>query len=217
MIFVGNDRIVYRLDGYTPVRISTHAIEYLLRDATYVRAFTYDQEGHKFCIMTTDRGTAGFDIAVGAWHMRKSWQMTTWRANGAVSAYGMTLISSSLDGKLFRLDFDTFSEDGDPIEMVIDLPTIEGGRDYKTMDAFEVTCETGVGNAAVPNPQIMLSYSDNGGRTYSSEMWRALGAVGTYMTRAVWRKLGIFRQRQMRLKITDNVRRLVIAYWADIS
>ena len=85
------------------------------------------------------------------------------------------------------------------------------------MYAFEVTCETGVGNGAVTDPQMMLRYSDDGGHTWSNEMWRSLGRVGEYRTRAVWRKLGQFRQRQMNLRITDAARKIVISHWADIG
>jgi hypothetical protein len=80
-----------------------------------------------------------------------------------------------------------------------------------------VVCETGVGNAAVAEPQIMLQYSDDGGHRWSNEMWRSMGAIGLYRTRAVWRRLGQFRNRQMKLRITDAARKLVIAYYADIT
>ena len=63
----------------------------------------------------------------------------------------------------------------------------------------------------------MLVYSDDNGHRWSNEMWRSLGAVGEYRTRAVWRGLGLFRQRQMKIRVTDAARRLVISYHADIS
>lgn len=214
--FVGDDRIVYRLEGYNPVRISTHSIEYQLRNITYARGFTYDQEGHKFYILMTDNGTFCFDQATGAWHQRQSWQMTNWRVNGAVRAYDKMLLTDGTNGKLWEPSLDAFDEDGDIIAMDIYLPTIEAGRVRNTMAAFEVLCETGVGNGSVADPQIMLRYSDNGGRTWSNEMWRSMGAIGTYLTRAIWRKLGQFRQRQMHIRITDAVRKFVISYHADI-
>lgn len=215
--FVGNDRIVYRLDGYQPVRISTHAIEYQLRNVTYARGFTYTQEGHKFYGLDTDNGTFLFDHATNLWHQRQSWEMAGWRVDGAVSAYGKTLLTSSTTGKIYEASLDVFDEDGDPIVYDIFLPTIEAGRQLASMYSFEVVCETGVGNDDVPDPQIMLRYSDNNGHGWSNEMWRSLGAVGDYRHRAVWGPLGLFRQRQMWLRITDACRKLVISYWADIG
>ena len=215
--FMGDDRIIYTLLGYQPQRISTHAIEYQLRDATYARAWTDTWEGHKFYIVEVDRGTFAFDYSTGAWHQRQTFGSTWWRANGGVQAYGATRYTDRATGQLFTGSPDVFTDDGGAIAYEITLPTIEAGRERLAMAAFEVLCETGVGNGVVANPQIMLVYSDDNGHTWSDEMWRSLGAVGEYRTRAVWRALGLFRQRQMRLTITDAAKRLVISYHADIS
>jgi hypothetical protein len=215
--FVGNDRIVYTLNGYQPQRVSTHAIEYLLRDATYTRAWTYSQEGHKFYVLECDRGTVVFDCATGTWHKRKSWGSDFWRCAGVVEAYNMVVLTDRANGNLYTASLDVFTENGDPIEFELELPTVEAGRARVQMMAFEVTFEGGVGNGAVENPQVMLTYSDDGGHRWSNEMWRSMGRVGEYRTRAVWRRLGQFRNRQIKLRITDAVRRLVISYWADLS
>lgn len=215
--FVGEDRIVYTLTGYQPQRISTHAIEYNLRNATYARAFTYSGEGHKFYVLEVDAGTFVFDVATGAWHKRESWGSTWWRCNGAVNAYGQMLLTDRNDGRIYSPSMDVFDEDGDPIAVEITLPTLEYDRQRVTMYSFETTIETGPGDATTPDPQIVLTYSDDGGHTWSNEMQRSMGVVGEYRHRAIWRKLGRFRVRQMRLRITDSVRRLVISYWADIA
>ena len=215
--FVGDDRIVYRLNDYTPVRISTHAIEYQLRNATFARAFTYDQEGHKHYCVTCDNGTFVYDQATGAWHQRRSWGRADWRPVGALAAYSQVFILDGVQGHIFTPDMTVYSEDDNPISVEIYPPTIDtGDRGYRSMYAFEVLCETGVGNDDVTDPQMMLRYSDDGGRRWSNELWRSLGEVGDYKRRAIWRKLGRFRQRQMHMKTTDAVRRLVISYWADI-
>ena len=215
--FLGDDRIVYTLNGYQPQRVSTHAIEYYLRDATYARGFTYSQEGHKFYCLEVDAGTFCLDAATGAWHRRKSYSMDHWRVWGGVTAFGKTLLLDRVNGNLFEPSLDVQTEDGDPILVDITLPTLEYGRERVTMYAFEATIETGPGNAAAPDPQIVLTYSDDGGHRWSNEMWRPLGKVGEYRARAVWRKLGQFRTRQMRLQIPDPVKRLVISYWVDLA
>lgn len=215
--FMGDDRIIYRLDGYNPVRISTHAAEYALRNATFARAFTYTMEGHKFYCLTVDDATWCYDMATGAWAERETLNQAYWRVNGAVQVYGKTLFSDAFTGQFGEPSLDLNTEYDDYISVRIDLPTIDTpDRNYATMYAFEVLCETGVGNSGTSDPKIMLSYSDNGGRTYSNELWRSMGVVGTYRTRAIWRMLGRFRQRQMRLVITDAARRLVISYHAEI-
>jgi hypothetical protein len=209
--FMGNDRVIYMLNGYTPQRISTHVIEYYLRDTTYARGFTYSQEGHKFFCLEVNRGTFLFDVATGAWHRRASYGSEWWRCFGAVDAYGQTLLGDRTAGALYVPSPDVNDEAGNVIAMDITLPTLEYGRERVTMYAFEVTCETGTA------AKVMLTYSDDGGHTWSNEMWRDGGRVGEYHGRYIWRKLGRFRVRQMRLRITDAARRIVIAYWADIQ
>lgn len=215
--FVGDDRIVYSLNGYIPQRVSTHTIEYFLRDATYARGWTYTLEGHKFYVLEIDRGTFLYDHATGTWHRRKSYGSTFWRCNGRVNAYGMDLLTDRATGALYTATMDANTENGDPIHVEIILPTIENGRERASMFSFEVTIETGTGNSTVADPQIMLQYSDDGGHRWSNEMWRSAGKVGEYKTRAIWRKLGQFRVRDMKLRLTDPHYRLVISYWADLG
>jgi hypothetical protein len=68
------------------------------------------------------------------------------------------------------------------------------------------------------DPIIMLSVSDDGGRTFSSlQKWRSLGKEGEYLKRLRWLKMGMFRQRQIRLEITDPVRRNIVGIYQDVS
>lgn len=214
--FVGNDRIVYRLNGYEPQRISTHAIEYRIAEAQWFRAFVYTENGHKFYILNTDLGTFGYDMATGAWHERKSYDLVNYRISCSTTCYGQTIWGDAYTGKLFIPSIDVYEEDGDPILTEIGLPTIENNRNKMTLYSFETYFESGVGNSNDPNPQIILQYSKDGGRLFSNELWRSMGAVGEYNTRAVWR-MGIqFRQLQIRLKLPSKVKRFAISYFADI-
>jgi hypothetical protein len=214
--FVGDDLVIYRLNGYDPVRISTHAIEHRIAGAAWFRAFTYTIQGHKFYVLNTDVGSFAYDMATGAWAERKSFGRDNYRVSCACTAYGETILGDAYTGKLYTTSFDVDTEDSDPIPVIIEIPGLAKGRELATLYAFEVYCETGVGNTADPDPQIILQYSRDGGRQWSNELWRSLGAVGEYMTRAVWR-LGVqFRQLKIRLQMPSKTRRLVISYFADI-
>jgi hypothetical protein len=216
VFFIGNDRICYRLDGYQPVRVSTHSIEFKLAQASWFRAFTYTQEGHTFYCLNTDVGSFCYDMATQAWAERISFGRSNYRVGCAVTAYDQTIFGDNATGRLYTPDLDAYDEDGDPMPVIIELPTIEGKRERVTIYAFEAHCETGVGNSAVSDPQIIMQYSRDGGRNWCNEMFRSMGAVGQYLTRAVWRPNVEFRQLQIRLTLPDKVRRLVISYFADI-
>ena len=60
---------------------------------------------------------------------------------------------------------------------------------------------TGLGS----DPQIMMRYSDDGGHTWSSELWRDIGKIGKYKTRVKWNKLGRSRDRVYDVFISDPV------------
>jgi hypothetical protein len=214
--FVGDDRICYRLDGYQPIRISTHNIETKLAQAAWFRAFTYAQEGHKFYCLNTDIGTFSYDMSTQAWAERLSYGRANYRVSCAATAYNQTILGDNLTGRLYTPSLDVFDEDGDPMPVIIELPTIMSARERSTMYALETNCETGVGNSTVEDPQIIMQYSRDGGRQWSNEMSRTMGRVGEYLTRAVWRPNVEFRQLVIRLILPEKARRLVISYSADI-
>jgi hypothetical protein len=215
--FVGDDRIVYRMNGYTPERMSTHAVEKTLASASWFRGLTYTQEGHKFYVLNTDAGSWACDIATSnAWHERQSFGLDYYRVGCSVEAYGKTLFGDNQTGKFYEPDLDVVSENGVAMPVTIELPPLGDGVSRQTLYVFELFMETGVGDLTTTDPQVILTYSKNGGRAWSTEMWRDLGAQGEYSTRAVWRVNVEFRQLQLRIVLPDKVRRCVIGYFADV-
>ena len=63
-----------------------------------------------------------------------------------------------------------------------------------SVDRFYADFVTGVGTNATSgnenDPQAVLRWSDDGGRTFSRPMSKDLGAQGQYETRCVWNNLG---------------------------
>lgn len=75
VFFLGDDVIFYRLNGISPVRVSTHAIEDAWQSYTTVSdayCFSYTYEGHKFVVVQfpTANATFVYDISTGLWHER---------------------------------------------------------------------------------------------------------------------------------------------------
>ena len=67
------------------------------------------------------------------------------------------------------------------------------------------------------NPQIMLTWSNDEGHTWSNEHWRDIGKIGKYETRVVWRRLGISRDRVYEIRITDPVKIAIIGATIEIE
>jgi hypothetical protein len=60
-------------------------------------------------------------------------------------------------------------------------------------------------------PQAMLRWSNDGGSTWSKEYWTAIGGIGRYRNRAIWRRLGTARDRVFEVVVTDPIKAVIIS------
>lgn len=81
IFWIGYDKkgwgIVYKLSGYVPERISTHAIEKLLNESGALHeavCYGYQEEGHSFYVINAPNldTTLVYDASTTFWHERKS-------------------------------------------------------------------------------------------------------------------------------------------------
>ena len=61
------------------------------------------------------------------------------------------------------------------------------------------------------NPQAMLRWSNDGGSTWSNEHWTSIGKIGRYQNRAIWRRLGMARDRIFEVSISDPVKAVIVS------
>lgn len=230
VFFLGDDQIFYRLNGVVPVRISTHAIEAAwslyptLADAV---AWSYTWQGHKFIVLTFPTGNATWihDIATNLWHERVSTNevgasMRRWRVSCGINCYGKILVGDNYNGNIGYLAQDTHTEYNLPLKAYMTAPVIHSDRKRVFMHKYELDVEAGVGLTIGQGyePQFMLDWSDDGGRTWSGlQLWQSAGRLGEYGKRLRWLRLGQFRQRVMRLTISDPVIRTIISSNVDLS
>jgi PKD repeat protein len=55
------------------------------------------------------------------------------------------------------------------------------------------------------DPQVMLRTSNDGGKTWSRELWRSAGKVGEWMKRVIWNRCGSSRRRVWEVSVTDPI------------
>lgn len=55
------------------------------------------------------------------------------------------------------------------------------------------------------DPRIMLRLSNDGGKTWITEQWRAAGKVGEFCRRVRWNRLGSARRRVFEVSVTDPI------------
>jgi hypothetical protein len=145
--------VVYVAEGYIPRRISTFAIEQEI--ATYARpeeatAYTYQQDGHHYYVLSFAEATWAFDINTQVWHQRAYRNTTTGelerhRGTGHAFFGGMHLVGDYADGRLYALDLNTFTDDGDEIYRERAWPGEDNENRWTTYHRGELIGEMGVG------------------------------------------------------------------------
>lgn len=213
-LWLGDDGVVYRRAGYTPVRVSTHAVERAIAgvaDKTTIRAFTDSDKGHSFYVLTCAAFTWAFDAATGVWHERASRNWPDWRAWPYVRAWGKRLVGDKMTTTLYELTDEAFDESGQAIRSELTLPDIAGELIH---DRLELDVGTGYGlpvaeTANGYEPKAMLAWSDDGGSTWSNERSASLGVQGAWQTRVRFNRLGkarTIRGRRYRIAMADPTR-----------
>jgi hypothetical protein len=213
VFFPGSDGVVYRLNGYAPQRISTHAIETAIARATD-REFiglAWTENGHKFYAINCDDFCLVFDVVTGEWHQRQSYGYDNWRVCFTAQMSGETFVGDSLSNKVAKLSGDSFTEFDGIIRSEGTCPPISGAGKPLIHHSLEIVMEGGTGTLSVTSPQLMLCWSDDNGKSWSSELWRTLGAQGDYGRRMIFNRLGKAKKpRIYKWAISDAARRTLI-------
>jgi hypothetical protein len=204
--------IVLRAEGYTPVRISTHALETSMREYSTISdayAFCYQLDGHSFYVLTfpTADVTWAYDAST------KQWFQWSWRDPATnldhrdrsvchVFANRKHLVGDWETGKIYSLEPDVYTDNTDPIRRLRRTQTLPRGF----FGDLLVDMETGVANADCADPSIMLRYSNDNGHSWSNEKIKQIGATGEYGKRVKFGPTGFSKNgRVWEISMTDPV------------
>jgi len=237
LFWLGSDArgngIVYRANGYTGQRVSTHAIEFAIQSYANISdafAYTYQQEGHAFYVLTFPTGNATwvYDVATGAWHERAAFyngQFSRHASNCQMSFSNEIVVGDCASGNLYAFDLDVYADNGGAQRWLRSWRAIPSGQNNLKRTAqhsLQLDCETGVGlnTGQGSDPQAMLRWSDDGGHTWSNEHWASMGAIGALGTRTFWRRLGMtdkLRDRVYEVSGSDPVKVAIIGAELSVS
>jgi hypothetical protein len=219
---VGEQPAIWKAIGSNAQKISTSSIDQLLQKSSNesianIRAFTYSQNGDYFAVFEIGTHTFTYDATTSAlsgkheWHERQTGitngnGFKVWSAVHGVKAFGKIIVASNSSGQIGELDQETLTEYGEKIERIFTTKPFVSLGDSMFSHQIELLMQAGVGDATTPDPQIRMDYSDDQGRTFTSEISKPMGAVGEYKTRVRWSRLGrIPNTRMLRFKMTDSV------------
>lgn len=194
--FVGNDGIVYRLNGFQPFRISDHEVERLIQtesDPSDIEAQSWSKAGHAFYELKGTNWSKVYDANTQQWHDRESYGETTWRHNNAFMAWNKSICGDRLTGNLYYHDATVNTEASGVMLSKQRFPTLNIFPNFGIFDALHLDYLTGQGVTSTTaqgyDPILMLRVSKDGGNTFTIQRELKTGKRGAY-GRVTTRRLG---------------------------
>jgi hypothetical protein len=156
---------IMQMQGYIPQRISTHAVENTLVNQ-YVGdaiSWTYQLEGHEVFVVTFPslELTWAYDITTGLWHkwlyLANDSTYQRHRGNCCAVFQGLVIIGDYENGKLYELDKDNYTDDGQTIRRLRRAPHLVTEFQRQYFDELQIQFQPGVGTTGLSNyEQIVI-------------------------------------------------------------
>ncbi len=131
---------------------------------------------------------------------------------------GKHLVGDQIDGRIGELDLETFDEYGNVLFWSKSSSPFSNSGERSFFGEVELTMESGVGltTGQGSDPVVRMDFSNNGGRSFSSEFSWNYGKIGAYNQRTIWRRQGdIPNSRVLRFSGSDPVKRNILKLEAN--
>ncbi len=203
--------------------VSTPEMDYIFSQyAAYADAtgFAYMLSGHPFYQINFPTANESwlYDGQSKAWSKVQNGASGRHRADMQVQLLAKNYVTDWENGKLYRFDENTYTDNGAPIYREFVSRHLSAG-DFSHISQLWIEMEGGVGlqTGQGTDPQVMMQISKDGGHEWGQEVWRSIGAAGKYKARAVFNRLGKSRDWVFKFRITDPVKTVFTAAWGRKS
>jgi hypothetical protein len=150
---IRGDGQIMMMNGYTPTRISTHAVENSIEGAEIsdARAWTYLSEGHEVYVISfpTLDLTWAYDIATAMWHkwlwVDKQNVYHRHRGNCHTHFANMNLVGDWENGQVYMLDPNVYTDDGNEIRRLRRAPHLVSDFQRQYFSELQILFQPGVG------------------------------------------------------------------------
>jgi hypothetical protein len=205
-----------QVTGFNPQVVSTPDLDSIVNGFSTVSdavALSYETDKHKMYQVSfpSANRTFLFDTSTELWSEAQTGaSIVPTRHWGNLSAYfqGGTVISDYAANQVYTLSPTQYTDNGQIIPREVITRHVMSNFNRFRISLLYLDMETGVGlqSGQGSNPQIMLEYSKDNGRTWASQRWASSGLVGQYLTRVIWRRFGSTRDATFRVRMTDPVK-----------
>jgi hypothetical protein len=214
LIWVADDLIVYRLNGYEPQRISPPWVSRWIEALTQteragLQAFVTMAGGHAFWHLSCDDWSIVYDHTTGQWHEREAYGGGRWRASCSAKFNGSWVVGDATGGEVFTVAEDAYRDYDTLVRMRVQ--SMRTGNFPSRIGIpradFDFTAGVGVSSGEAPDPVASISWSDDGGGTWSNPLLRAIGAEGEFGQRVTVLRTGMagVHGRVWRVDVSDPV------------
>lgn len=208
--------VVYAAQGFIPEPISAEPINLLIANASSpenIKSLVYQEEGHTFYCLTGGglETTLVYDLSTRQWHERSynnAGNMSQHLAACCTFAFGKQLVGDRRNGNIYEMSLDYYSDNGEDIVSERIYTHLSDMNQRIRYNALEISMETGVGQqTGVTDPLISMQLSKDGARTWSNWYNTRIGKVGQYLTKVVFRRLGIAEQMTFKIRISAQIKK----------
>jgi len=182
---------IWRSQGDIPERVSNPAIESLIQqfstvqfESVYATSRAFD--GNFFVDFYFSDRALSLNEVNGRWQEIQSDDSAS-RIASVVEAYGNLYIGDTRSGIIGKIDSDLGTEYGENVNRTLATAPFAIDLNPFFLPTIELTMQTGGATLEDPNPEVRLSISRDGGRTYGNERARSMGGVGEFNRRVQWR------------------------------
>jgi hypothetical protein len=204
--------IVRRSSGFTPVRVSTSAVERFVQASTTITAFSYQEEGHSFYRLNSELGSWAYDLKTQEWHER-AWlnpangQQQRQRQEFHAFVFGQHIVGDWESGKVYRQGLDLFTDAGQEIRSTRTSAVFQQSGRFIQIGELWLDFASGVGldgSGQGTNPKVMLRAAPEG-VTFGIERTEELGGIGEYDQQVRFYDFGTGRKWVIEVSVSDPV------------
>ena len=171
--------IAWRANGYTPTRVSNHAVENIWRQYSTIAdaiSYSFQMNGHTFwhIYFPTANASWRYDAATNMWHE------VTWFNNGVANAHrsqchaeyaGLDLVGDTQTTSVYQMAPENLSDTLNtasatvvyPIQRIRQAPHITNEQDWTFHQQLQVYLESGLGPVVSTAPTAILVKDSAGG------------------------------------------------------
>lgn len=210
-----------------PVQTSQFDVDVVVIGKVYspkLRAWTFDLDGHEFYVLRLgDMKSLVYDLTTEQWSWWSSAELEYWRAGIGTNwissgnipfNYGSNVVVGDDNfGILWVLDPETGVDDAIRAEdredgVVRPFPRVATGqvtvRGRVTIPCYQVYLTSDTGEPAYTGASVTLTYSDDGGKTFTTASEPITAEAGNYYQEFVWRSIGLVRAPGRLFRISDD-------------